>query len=206
MQTDFTQSHSEGEKEWVSLGAKKFWFYAKSTLALIVFSITLSKPKWIDQYHPLSQHYHWKRTMVKFLVVMRWCWSFFDVMLCRYFEKVVKWILSNRTSVLFRERLPSCQWNPQSHILVLVPKGLFQTSTSSTGCLWWISSLSSCPSLPGPAFPSSKPQWLIMLASSIATWGDLVNILSQIDTSLTFFPSAFQRGVWSSIRLCTSRY
>ena len=129
-------------------------------------------------------------------------------MLCRYFEKVVKWILSNRTSVLFRERLPSCQWNPQSHILVLVPKGLFQTATSSTGCLWWISSLSSCRSRPGPAFPSSKPQWLIMLASSIATWGDLVNIYLnfRIYTSLTFSPSAFQRGVWSSIRLCTSRY
>ena len=106
---DVDRPHPEPLWGWKGMG--KSW--GKKVLILCKintwFSIILSKPKWIDQYHPLSQHYHWKRTMVKFLVVMRWCWSFFDVMLCRYFENVVKWILSNRTSVLFRERLPSCQ-------------------------------------------------------------------------------------------------
>ena len=50
---------------------------------------------------------------------------------------------------------------------------------------------------------SGSSCWQLPLLPEVIQW---IYLNFKIYTSLTFSPSAFQRGVWSSIRLCTSRY
>ena len=96
---------------------------------------------------------------------------------------------------------------PESRNFILVPKGLFKNQH----LLYRMPVVD----LQSQQLSFSPRTGLSVIQASVAHHAGLFNcylrwfskyLNFRIYTSLTFSPSAFQRGVWSSIRLCTSRY